>query len=247
MEKKFQTLTATLILVVLFSCTKEKIEQPEPPVLTGEEIATSSASARPSIDPLAVKLEGWFPFDGNLKDRTKNLPDGKPTSRFVSYTKNRKGNNNSAIYFDSTYGVKLTNVPQQTYTSVSVWIKPASVYYPSSMILYPETYGQAITHVSNLISCGVAIEPGIPLAAGYKNIINTDWHHIVITFDGQNINVFIDNVKTTFTSAGTIPRNLANFFLGYFPGKINWKGAIDDLRFYSRTLSDSDVQKLYNL
>lgn len=247
MKKQFQILTATLITVAFVSCSKQNMEAPERPVKTNEEIVTTSSSARPYIDPLTIKLEGWFPFDGNLKDRTRNIPDGVPTSRFVKYTKDRKGSMNSAIYFDSTYGVKLKNVPQQTNSSVSVWIKPSSVYYPSSFVLYPETCGQAITHVSNLITCGMAIEPALPLGAGYKNIVNTDWRHIVITYDGQNIRVYIDNVKTTFASPGSIPPGLANFFLGYFSGKTNWKGVMDDLRFYSRTLSDADVQALYNL
>jgi len=247
MKKQFQIIATTFITVAFISCSKEKVEIPEPPVATVEEISAGSSLNRPYVDPLTIKLEGWFPFDGNLKDRTRKLVDGVPTARGGSYTKDRKGNSNSAIYFDSTYGVKLKKVPQQTNTSVSVWIKPAKVYYPSSFILYPDTYGQAITHVSNLISCGMAIDPGVPIGAGYKNIVNTDWRHIVITYDGQNIRVYIDNVKTTFTKSGSVPPSLADFFLAYFPGKVNWKGAIDDLRFYSRTLSDADVQALYNL
>lgn len=247
MKKQFQILAATFITVAFVSCSKQNMEAPQRPVTTNEEIETTSSSARPYVDPLTIKLEGWFPFDGNLKDRTRKIPDGVPTSRFVKYTKDRKGSMNSAIYFDSTYGVKLKNVPQQTNTSVSVWIKPSSVYYPSSIILYPETYGQAITHVSNLITCGMATDPALPYGVGYKNIVNTDWRHIVITYDGQNITTYIDKVKTALDHPDSIPANLANFFLGYFSGKTNWKGAMDDLRFYSRTLSDADVQALYNL
>ena len=247
MKKQFQILAATFITVAFISCSREKLEMTDMPSANNQEIATSSSSNRPYVDPLTIGLEGWFPFDGNLKDRTRNIPDPVPTARFVSYTKDRTGNNNSAIYFDSTYGVKLKKVPQQTNTSMSVWIKPSSVYYPSSFILYPETYGQAITHVSNLITCGMATDPALPYGAGYKNIVNTDWRHIVITFDGGKITTYIDKVKTSLDHPDSIPANLANFFLGYFSGKTNWKGAMDDLRFYSRTLSDADVQALYNL
>ena len=248
MKKQFQILAATFITAAFISCSKEKIEDAKIPASVNEEISTSSSSSadRFVVGPLTEDLEGSFQFNGNLKDNTQQLGDGVPTVRGVIYTTDRKGKSKSAVYLNGYYGIKLKKVPQQTNSSISVWIKPSSVNYPSSIILYPETYGQAITQVSNLITCGMAIQPAIPLGAGYKNIVNTDWRHIALTYDGQNIRVYIDNVKTTFASAGSIPPVLANFFLGYFTGKTDWTGAMDDLRFYSRTLSDSDVQALFN-
>ena len=73
MKKKFQILAATIITVAFISCSKEKVELTETPITTNEEIATSNTSNRPLVDPLTIKLDGWFTFNATLKDQTKSL------------------------------------------------------------------------------------------------------------------------------------------------------------------------------
>jgi hypothetical protein len=249
MTKQFQILTTTIITVVLVSCSKETIEKSDPVVKPMEEISTASSSSasRPVIDPLTVNLEGSFQFNGDLKDQTKKLADGIPTSRVVSYTTDRKGNLKSAIYLDSTYGVKVKNVAQQTKTSMSVWIKPAHISVSGlAYISGSDTYGPEMNQISNLLTGGVVMNT--TTAGGTANFNSTAWRHLVVTYDGVVVRFYVNGVLAdSFNEAGLIPKSLSNYFIGCLPGFNKWKGAIDDLRFYGRTLSATDVEKLYNL
>jgi len=248
MKKQFQILTTTIITVLLVSCSKETIEKSDAVVKPMQEISTASSSSanRPVIDPLTVNLEGSFQFNGDLKDQTKKLADGIPTSRVVTYTKDRKGNLKSAIYLDSTYGIKIKSVPQQTKTSLSIWIKPAHVWSSGlSYIAGSSAYGPVMNHISDLLSGGVVMNSTTPGGTSYFD--NTAWRHLVVTYDGTDVKFYMNGILTdTNHEPGFIPASSSEYFIGCLPGFNKWKGAIDDLRFYSRTLTATDVQKLFN-
>ena len=248
MKKQFQILAATFISVAIVSCSKQNVEMPETAQINAEEISTSSSSSaeRLVIDPLTVNLEGRFEFNGNLKDQTRKLADGISTRRVVSYGTDRKGNMKSALYLDSTYYVKLFDVPQQTKTSLSVWLKPTDLNHSGGIVNH-QTAGPKVNQAAQTLSCAVATDESTP--GQYLSIANNGWHHVVITFDGANVRVYINNVlKTTVAHAFSITPTLTDYVIGYsYIWQNLWKGKVDDLRFYSRTLSASDVQKLYNL
>lgn len=249
MKKQFKIFTTALIAIAIVSCSKQEIERPATAQDITEEISTASSSSasRPVVDPLTVNLEGSFQFDASLKDQTKKLADGIPTSRFVTYTTDRKGNIKSAIYLDSTYGVKIKSVPQQTKTSMSVWIKPAHLNAVGlAYISGSDTYGPEMNQISNLLTGGVVINS--TTVGGTSYFDNTGWRHLVVTYDGAVVKFYVNGVLAdSFNEAGLIPNSLSNYFIGCLPGFNKWKGAIDDLRFYSRTLTATDVQKLYSL
>jgi hypothetical protein len=79
--------------------------------------------------------------------------------------------------------------------------------------------------------------------------VNNAWHHFVVTFDDLYMRIYKDGVLANSILCGaTYPLTLEDYFLGYYPYPAEWfEGAVDDLRFYGRTLSATDVQKLYNL
>jgi len=82
------------------------------------------------------------------------------------------------------------------------------------------------------------------------NVQDNNWHHIVITYSNEYMELYIDNQFISKTSnIFNINVRSTQYLLGYalgLGGKY-WDGSIDDLRFYNRTLTASDVQKLYNL
>ena len=250
MKKQFQILTATFITVAFVSCSKQGIDAPDTPIKTIEEISTSSSSSveRIVIDPLAIKLEGSFKFDGNLKDNTKKLGDGVPTARGVIYTTDRKGNAKSALYLDGYYGVKLKKVPQQTNTSLSVWIKPAFFAYDKyTYVIGSSAYGPVATQVFSSMTGGVVMNSTTAGGNPY-HFPDDNWHHMVITYNGLDVKVYIDGqFYSDNHETGFIPASFSDYFLGCAPGKTLWKGAFDDLRFYSKTLSASEVNALFNL
>ncbi|TXH00473.1 MAG: LamG domain-containing protein [Candidatus Moraniibacteriota bacterium] len=96
------------------------------------------------------------------------------------------------------------------------------------------------------------------ISYGYFASNDTEWHHLVMVFDGSQsgnanrLRVYFDGVAVTLTFSGTIPaatgntsdictvdRNTANS--SYSNGKI------DEVRLYNRVLSATEIQSLYTI
>lgn len=247
MKKQSQILAATFIMVAFISCSKEKIEMTEIPSTTSEEIATSSSSERSYVDPLTIKLEGWFTFNANLKDQTKKLPNGVSSKRLASFTYDRDGIANAALKLDSTYFVKLSKVPQQTNTSISVWMKYGNEV-PYNAFIRPVVAGAGFAQYPSK-NISAQVHTPFTHSAGSTDL-NNSWHHLVITYDGTTIRLYVDgslNASALHSEPGPFGPLLTDYIIGMHNDGTLWRGYIDDLRFYSRTLSASDVQLLYNL
>ena len=248
MKKQFQIFAATFITVAFISCSKQAVEEPKTSASLIEEIGTnSSASNRPYADPLTIGLEGQFEFNGTLKDQTKKLPDGSPSRRIPSYSADRKNNFKSALYLDGSYYIKLNSVPQQTNTSLSVWIKPKYLINAYGWSVTSNLRGPRVLQSGDKLTGSIGTDVSTPgIDAG---IYNTGWHHVVLTFDGNFFKMYLNNVLIEAKPyTATITPKLYEYFLGWnenWPSQF-WTGYIDDLRFYSRTLSTSDVQALFN-
>ena len=261
MKKQFQILAATLISVVIVSCSKQSAEMPEVAQKPAEEISTSSSSnGGLVINPLSVDLAGSYPFTGTLKDQTKKLADGQrmPLSRVngVIYTYDRKGIANAALKFDGNYYVTIANVPVQQNMSLSVWVKRITFpgpYHAPSIVRHNST-GIALMQDENGFWARVHSYANSSLTTsvhtGSSFPADQQWHHVVITYSDAEMTMYVDNQKIGSTSnTFTVVDEFTKYLLGYAHGMGGkyWEGAIDDLRFYRRTLTASDVQKLYNL
>jgi hypothetical protein len=249
MKKQILILAGTFLAVAFISCSKEGIETKKSMEQTNEEIATvNSSSARTITDPLTVHLEGWFPFNKNLKDAAGKLPDAKqwPASRGgVSYTADRHGIANAALKLDGNYYVSMANVPQQAHTSLSVWVK-RSATYASADFLRPNGRGPAVTQLNSAFQ-------GLVFTSLYTPYVNSapyidqSWHHVVVTFDSTYLKLYVDGgLANTSNYPQPFGDDLVYYLIGYLTEGGYWKGAVDDLRFYSRTLSANDVNLLHN-
>ena len=77
------------------------------------------------------------------------------------------------------------------------------------------------------------------------------WHHVVGTWDGSTARVYVDGVLVDSLTAGSGPgSSTADLHIGAdpaFPGTRDFKGLIDEVAIWSRTLSDSEIADLYLL
>ena len=250
MKKQF-LFTAVIISGILFSCTKEKIETSQSAPLESTTVAKSSVESigQMSIPPINLGLVGRFEFDGNLADKTSNLPAGTSTGRGgAAYTTSRNGSGTS-LYLSGTYGINLKDVPTQTNGSIAVWVKSfnipdyrAFIGKSGSGIFFAQSVSTYYGGVS-IDALGGSAPAIYGIASDYK------WHHLAVTYDGSNIRAYGDGVlKQTIPFAGSFAQYLATYYLGYTPGVTGfWKGCLDDLRFYNRTLSSSEIQSLATL
>jgi len=171
------------------------------------------------------------------------------------------GNEQKALVFDGYYGVNLSNIPQQTNTSLSVWLyagwasltefmEVSNVIFgvgPTILYLYEATLAYPVPQYYYHIDGGIVlsnqknnkVESGTPIEG---------WHHIVVTYDGNTISHYIDGTLAGIKNlSGVIKKSRQPYKLAYaILGNGFWSGALDDLRFYSHTLSVTDVQKLFN-
>ncbi|MFT3910360.1 MAG: LamG domain-containing protein [Ferruginibacter sp.] len=255
MKKQILTLAAGFMVITFISCNKEVPQAPGGRLQENEN--NTSVNSVPSnntlvnvtttskADPLTNGLEGWFEFDKNLKDNTGKLHDASATIRNPLYTTDRKGHANAALKLDSTYFVRIANVVQQTHSSVSVWVKYGNVV-PFCPFIRSNDAGIVISQQNFRWTEGVYI-PGIGTQAAYSRDTYNGWHHIVATYDGGEIKLYIDaSYVVPVTWVGSYGPVYANYIVG---SGINeyWRGYVDDLRFYSRTLSAADVQALHDL
>ncbi|HEV8284562.1 MAG TPA: LamG domain-containing protein [Chitinophagaceae bacterium] len=248
--KKQILFMAVTISAILFSCSKEKIETPPATETAGME-SVAKMSPGLVINTLNIGLLGRYEFDGNLKDTTGKLEDGWPTvSRVVvPYTADRKGQANKAILFKGTYGVDLYDIPYTpSNCSVSFWVKDNVIEGP----YWTEMLGSS--HAFNFIQNENEFNGNFQ-KFGYGIVqqigttpINSNWHHIAATRDNTSMKLYIDGVLIGTAPSPVVDFGswvLHNYRLGYGGGSY-WKGAIDDLRFYKRVLTASEVTQLYN-
>ncbi len=75
------------------------------------------------------------------------------------------------------------------------------------------------------------------------------WHHVVGSYDGSNVRIWVDGVEGSPDSyTGSITDSNHAFEIGRgYSNSYNFDGSIDDVRIYNRALSDAEVQTLYNL
>jgi hypothetical protein len=250
MKKHILILAAAITPLAFFSCSKEGSlpEQGSNP----EQALIQKHPPMPIVD-LQKDLDGKFEFNGNLLDKTGQLKAVVFNSRYKPlYTADRKGAPNGAIEFNGAYGLVIDNVPNDTSASIAAWVKYEG--YPTngnvamvegagslSFMQFENTY-QAATW-NSVFGSGQYVISGP---------IDRDWHHLVATRDASILKFYIDGtlVGSSPTPAGGGPLDAFSQFVigfGWNAGYQYWKGSMDDLCFYGRTLSWADVQALYNL
>jgi hypothetical protein len=82
------------------------------------------------------------------------------------------------------------------------------------------------------------------------------WYHVTAVYDGtqaanvDRVKIYLNGVELSKTVTGTIATtltsNTANFVIGDFPDLVRqWSGAIDEVKLYNRSLSQSEVAAEY--
>lgn len=228
---------------------------------------TSQAQTIPNYVPL-VNLEAWLPFEGNYDDMSGKSNDA--TNYGTTYTTDRCGKNNSAIYFNGNYQklVIQNNILPDTPTSFSIafWVKK------DTSSIHPEIINDRGT---NSYSHKYRITLGRPnsswgfnyrfMIANYatNNIsnltsdssISNDWEHVVVTYDKttQTKQIYRNAILIATGNSSSYPAITTATTIGYSTSPNQntntdepFKGSLDDIGFWSRSLDVKEIIKLYN-
>ena len=145
-------------------------------------------------------------------------------------------------------------VPQLTF---SVWTKTVGLSSRSA-IYNADSYSPRGLHINLDVpgvtaDIGFSIEGNIPenqlSAYGFVPGDLGQWFHIATVYDSsaQVVKFYVNgtlNHTETYTTAGN-PKISAGWVGGWSGGSRWYDGYMDDLRFYSRTLSDTDIMAVY--
>lgn len=217
-------------------------------------------------------LVGYYPFSGNANDESPEY-DHHGSVFEAALTTDRKGNANSAYYFDgindyiSIEDNDATDFDRTDDFSISVW---ASVKMPQpdpnqqiydiirkwrGQLSDPAPYGisylNGFSPLPNRFylsrydgqSCGNSTN----LSSG--TISTEEWHHIVMVKEGTTIRFYVDNQKVDELQDNSVcnTSNNVHITIGTRGQLIRFfNGKIDDIRFYNRSISSEEIELLYS-
>jgi hypothetical protein len=222
---------------------------------------------------LKVGLVARYPFDGNANDESGRGNSGLLRGG-VNFVNDRFGKESSAVDFDGTSGFVELPGTQFNFVynlSFALWIKPFSSQSPTcSYILdkshYQGTYGAgAFTNGwSSQINTVNSVYFGFPVSVGTG--VGTDgvysltdsWNHIAFVKKYNKIYRYLNgNYHSTFVLSasaiapnGNLPLLVGGLNTGSTVSATNvvcfFKGSIDELVIYNRTLTANDILQLYS-
>jgi len=74
------------------------------------------------------------------------------------------------------------------------------------------------------------------------------WHHVAITYDGSTALMYLDGVLQvkTLSDSGTLATASGEYIAAYAAAHTEkWKGDLDEVRYYNRALSGTEVGSVY--
>ena len=226
---------------------------------------SSSATQPPAPNSLDSGLIAYYPFDGNANDLSGN--NFNLIVQGATPANDRFGSANKAYHFDDS--TSIMKVPQFTGAdslstfSVSAWIKTAKEGYVFALSVEPFSPAYEAMYVFKdsvtgefTISCYIT---KVYLTGGSTTLvlqntipnISNIWTHLVLVQDPNGIYLYVNGVKASnssqyqflaayFAGGGLIGALYDYQTLGHFGGDL------DDLRFYKRALSETEIKKLHD-
>ncbi|XOV93207.1 MAG: BspA family leucine-rich repeat surface protein [Bacteroidota bacterium] len=196
-------------------------------------------------------LVAYYPFAGNAMDSTNNNNDG--TVNGAVLTNDRFGNANSAYFFDGVDDYIINTSPagldNQDHT-VAAWVQSKKAGFQgiagliggagnNGYYLNINSTGHYSILEGNGTSWGYAVGDDV-----YQN--DNQWHFVVGTRTGGVAKIYIDGVLQVGTTTETMSCASCELVIGYSTSATQYfGGSLDDIRIYSRALSDSEIQDLY--
>lgn len=170
-------------------------------------------------------------------------------------TAGRKASN-SALMFSriNSTAISLSNSYfKQNICSVSLWFN-SNANQPNNsglfnFCLYNNEGGHLIVFSVNKLSYYRRVGTAWINISSNDVIANMIWHHVVITFDGDVMKMYLDNVlQSAMLNNSTITAYGANLQPSQIGRYVNdsFNGAIDDVRVYDRAVTLSEVSILFN-
>ncbi|PZX13815.1 putative secreted protein (Por secretion system target) [Breznakibacter xylanolyticus] len=200
-----------------------------------------------------------YPFNGNTTCSTND--DYNIINSGPSLSIDRFGNNDAAFSFNGSSGFNLSPVHlnnQSLAQTLSMWIKTSNTNKVAFGELLCGIVGDGNSRFILAMDQGkISVEYGVGTGNKYikvqtsnTNLFNDDqWHHLVLTSEGDYITdggkLYVDgNLELTFTPGFNNSTQNVAIRIGGYREENYYTGSIDDIRLYSRVLSENEINYL---
>lgn len=202
-------------------------------------------------------LKAFYSFSGNTNDNSGQGHNGQIIGN-LNLVDDRFGTPNSAYQFpgNSSNYIKINyaedfNISSSESLSISLWYKGGSAQMGDLEILFgkqnlqnnykPYDYFLGLYDLNSVLSGGNGEVLWSPITPPQND---PNWHFVVFTYQNKNWYLYQDNVLTqsNTSQAYAITQSLNSLVIGK-----GFQGIIDDVRFYNRKLSESEIDMLYKL
>lgn len=211
-------------------------------------------------------LIAYYPFNGSARDISGNLNDGFVIG--ATLTTDRFGMIKNSYHFVKGAYIRISELfpDSSTAFTIAVWIKKDTIDNGRHMVFYKGAQqGEvSIIFTPGVLGFGVNLHvPGSPpntqnwYAANVTDTLKANKYYFLVAryIKGNSINLCINGKQVSTTNVPNLNLNsdLSSTFsaIGNHTEQSHsitdgWRGSIDDIRVYSRSLSNEEVQSLYH-
>ena len=215
------------------------------PVLYQRQIIDFSA--------ITASMVNYWPFNNNFFDMVSQAYLYDPVS--VSFTTDRLNTPGAALYLNKGYISAPPGIYFKGDYTVSAWFKVAS---NAAAILIDFAGPNHVNEVAVGISFGNGISYDLNTDANNGNFSQVfsataiklnKWQFLAVTLNGTQCSIYLDGVLTK-TGNAVSPSYVTRSF--NYIGRSNWPSyagttaAIDDLKFFNRALTQSELMLVMN-
>ena len=214
----------------------------------GGEASDTSVLATAVLKDDPDGLVAYYPFAESLDDEQEchlyNL------SGAATYVNDRSGAERKAVTFNGATSLRNNDVPMDfdsfTYT---FWFLPSSLDGEQQLLGTSWEEQQSIIQAHVWGQFGIAYWSGGGAPAqiwGGTPTLNT-WNHGAVTSNGSTISLYMNGLLRAEEPL-TNPlnkRESATLFVGGRAGTAFFRGAMDEIRYYRRSLSASEIAEMY--
>ena len=253
-QKRFTRMTIVALILALQISNAYADKVAIPPAGPNKQTVTNSAEGN-----LGIGLIAYYPFHGDSRDSIRE--NGQLTVTHATLTTDRFGKEKSAYQFDgvrSAMWSKVQFIPAyRSPQSFSWW------YFTKEHQTYELENG-----AGNMIAVADA-EKGTGLQFGFRapgyNTLGLDtwlwgggtlleakppavnaWHHCAYSCDGKTNRFYLDGIAVAASRITPQDGSPTQLMLGNYPaGDQFFRGKLDDIRIYDRTLSRLEIDLLF--
>lgn len=204
-------------------------------------------------------LVAYYPFTGgSAADSTGHGYDGTPAGG-VATSSDRFGRQNASMYLNGSGAYVSTFLDVQpsamSTTSWAFWVLPTRKDNSTDQAILScdDNYTDRTVGINGTLDTGAHANYYTVYVGGTAEWrprlpIFGQWQFVVLTYSPTNVYFYLDGVKDSLGSPGTIANTISRLQIGRNPGFGNfYQGHVDDIRIYRRALTDREIDSLYHL